>query len=111
MVLSELLSFLVGFFLVGGGYTIYKVMKPEEVRVINKRDFVKILKRYELVDDFKAGKLICPLTKTVITYDNIGIIRKAPAFKKPIFISNSMDIMKQASQYPDEDLYRLSYAS
>jgi len=105
------LSFIISFCLVTTGYTTYKLVQSSNLELVDKNKVHKIVKEYNLREDFKNGKILCPITKKRITYENVGVIRKASGLDKPIFISDSVDVMRKASEYPDELLYRLSYNS
>ena|SRR3989344_2418022 len=105
--MDVLVSVLITFFIITGGYTAYKIKTYHGIYVVDKKEVKKILIKYELIDQFKEGKIICPITKAVINYNNVGIIRKSESLDKPVFISNSIDVMRKASEYTDELLYKL----
>jgi len=107
--MEGLIAFFISFFVAVSGYTLYKIKTYDGLTVVSKREVKKILIKYNLTDDFNNGKIVCPVTKTVITYTNVGIIRKAESFDKPVFISNSLPVMRKSSEYSDDLLYRLSY--
>jgi len=107
---GPIISFLIAFSVVTVGYSTYKAYTYQGINIISKRTMSRILKEYGLSRKFDEGNIFCPITKKVITYKNVGIIRKPQSFSEPIFITNDISVMRQASEYSDQLLFRLSHS-
>ena len=107
--IGVVLAFVIAFFMSAVGYSAYKFKKYRNIQFVNTKEVSKLIHKYGLYNDLNEGKLVCPVSGRVITLNNVGIIRKSPSMPKPVFISNSIDVMGKASDYSDELLFHLSY--
>lgn len=100
-----MILYLVGLLMMSAvSYGGYKVLYEDHLGIIHKRQIKKILQEYGLKGDFEKGKLTCPFTNKVLTYGNVGFIRKTSFSQKPILISNSNEAIKAFSETTDEYL-------